>query len=258
MGCSSCKPQSDISPEEKILQSFEKSLGVHKLQLLTIDRVLHRYSSETGMSTSQFERAVSELSLNSTDFQAFYSCFYEKYQYNMKKLNCLGILLSEDQAQKKLKILFQSYDSDTSGNLSGEELAKMINDLTEVACVIIPKGAWKLNLGNEKFKLYVKQIGSVRKSLVRQFVGSITEGKESINEREFNLSYQRDDGVRNILSTRAMREYCYYMKTHLIGSVDDIMLRLVSVDQDHVFDMLSGKSGKKRKSRKNKTLKVKE
>lgn len=257
MGCSSCKPQNDISPEEKTLNSFENSLGIHKLQLLTIDRVLHRYSSETGMSTSQFERAFSELSLNFSDFQHFYCRFYEKYQYNMKKLNCLGILLSEDQAQKKLKILFQSYDTDTSGYLSREELAKMINDLTEVACVIIPKGALKLHLNNDKFQLYIKQIISVRKSLVRQFVASITEGKESINEREFNLSYQRDDGVRNILNTRAMREYCYHMKTHLIGSVDDIMLRLVNIDQDEVFDMLSGKSIKRKKTRKNKALEVK-
>lgn len=258
MGCSTCKSQKDQRPEEQIIHSFEKSLCIHKLQLITIDRVLHRYSTGKGMSISQLERAFSELSLDFSAFEYFYTRFYEKYEYNMKKLNCLGILLCDDQIPRKLKILFQCYDDNTTGMLSREQLETMLNDLTQVACIIIPKGAIKENPKDEGLIKYAKQIKSVRRSLIRQFVYGMIEGKEFISEREFNLSYQNDDGVRNILNPKAMREYCFVVKTSLIGSVDNIMQRLMESNHDQVFDMINARNYKKKRTKKRKTQVVKQ
>jgi Ca2+-binding EF-hand superfamily protein len=152
--------------------------------------------------------------------------FYETFQYNLKKLNCLGILLGQETIPRKLKILFQNYDSDTSGELSRDELLTMIDDITEVACIILPKGALAMNPGNKALQVYADEIASVRKSMIRQLLAAMIENKASITEREFNVSYQNDEGVRNLLSTKALREYCQYLKKNILGSVENIMKSL--------------------------------
>ena len=71
----------------------------------------------------------------------------------MKRLNCLGILLTSEPASRKLKILFQNYDTNTSGFLDKEQLECMIDDITIVACEFIPEGTinYLSNIGESTF-----------------------------------------------------------------------------------------------------------
>jgi hypothetical protein len=101
MGCSGCKNNREQSSEEKVLEVFEKSLGLQEVQALSIDRILHRYSTGDGMSISQLEKAFSELKIDHGRFQQFYYLFYDSYAYNLKKLNCLGILLGLETVQRR-------------------------------------------------------------------------------------------------------------------------------------------------------------
>ena len=243
MGCSGCKNNREQSSEEKVLEVFEKSLGLQEVQALSIDRILHRYSTGDGMSISQLEKAFSELKIDHGRFQQFYYLFYDSYAYNLKKLNCLGILLGLETVPRKLKILFQNYDTDNSGELSRDELLNMIDDITEVACVLIPRGAISANMDNKLLQSYSEQISGIRKSMIRQLVASMIENKSSITEREFNVSYQNDEGVRNILSTKALREYCLFLKRSILGSVENIMRILNDFNHhDEVKKILGFKS----------------
>ena len=248
MGCSGCKPNREQSNEEKLLEAFEKSLGLQEVQVLSIDRILHRYSSGEGMSNSQLEKAFSELKIEHLKFQQFYYLFYDSYAYNLKKLNCLGILLGQETVPKKLKILFQNYDTDTSGELTRDELLNMIDDITEVACVLIPRGAIYTNIENKSLQSYAEQISGIRKSMIRQLVAAMIENKNSITEREFNVSYQNDEGVRNILNTKALREYCLFLKRSILGSVETIMRSLNDFNHhDEVKKILTFRSNTQRK-----------
>lgn len=251
MGCNGCKQRPEMV-EEILLQAFEQSLGIHLINLLTIDRVLHRYSTGSGMSISQLEKAFSELGLDLEGFDMFYRGFYKKHQFSLNQLNCLGILLSNEPVNKKLKILFQNYDCDTSGELSREELVIMVNDLTEVACILIPNGARNANPGNKELTEYLTEISSVRKSLNRQIVISIIEDRETITEREFILSYQCDEITKILLSTKTLRQYSYSIKKNILGSVQTIM-KSINEDNTEVFNIINYRS---RKVKKNKTKKM--
>jgi len=251
MGCNGCKQRPE-SVEEIFLETFEQSLGMHTIKLLTIDRVLHRYSTESGMSISQLEKAFSELGLDLARFDKFYRGFYKKHQFSLNQLNCLGILLSNEPVLKKLKILFQNYDTDTSGELSREELEIMVNDITEVACILIPKGARYADPDNKNLAEYLTEIVSVRKSLNRQIVFSIIEERETVTEREFILSYQCDEITKNLLSTKSLRQYSYSIKKNILGSVETIM-KSIKEDNAEVFNIINYKS---KKPKKNKTKKM--
>lgn len=247
MGCNGCK-QTRERDEEVVLEAFEKSLGLHKLKLMTIDRVLHRYSTNGGLSISQLEKAFSELGLNFLQFDYFYQGFYRNYEFSLNLLNCLGILLSAEPVVVKLKILFQNYDCDTSGTLSREELAVMIKDLTDVACFLIPKGAKRKFPDNEKLAEYFSEITSIRKSLNKQILYSIIEERETITEREFILSYQNDETTQMLLSTKALRNYFYSIKKNIIGSVQNIM-RSINEENEQVFNIINYKPKRIKKSK---------
>lgn len=230
------------------MENFEKSLGMNRLKLMMIDRVLHRYSTNGGLSMSQLEKAFSEMGLNFVEFENFYQGFYRNYEFNLNLLNCLGILVSMEPAVVKLKILFQNYDCDTSGSLSRDELAVMIRDLTEVACVLIPKGAKRKFPENEKLAEYFKEIISVRKSLNNQILYSIIEDRETITEREFILSYQNDEATQMLLSPKALRQHFYSIKKNIIGSVQNIM-RSINQENEQVFNIINYKPKKLKKSK---------
>jgi hypothetical protein len=150
-----------------------------------------------------------------------------------------------EPSSKKLKILFQNYDINTVGFLSREQLNCMIDDLMVVACEIIPKGALKYQGSSLNLKNYARNIKSVRKSIIRQLVSSVMESRTSINERQFNLSYQQDEGIRNLLDSRAMREYCHSVKTNLIGSVDNILSQINEKNKDQIINIINRNSEKK-------------
>jgi hypothetical protein len=71
------------------------------------------------------------------------------------------------------------------------------------------------------------------------------ESRTSINERQFNLSYQQDEGIRNLLDSRAMREYCHSVKTNLIGSVDNILSQINEKNKDQIINIINRNSEKK-------------
>lgn len=249
MGCSSCKPEKILPAEEQQICKFESSLNIHSLNMLQIDRVLHRYSMLGGMSVSQFDQAFRELGIKHSENTNFWNFFYESYQYNMKRLNCLGILLTSEPASRKLKILFQNYDTNTSGFLDKEQLECMIDDITIVACEFIPEGTINYLSNCIEIKKYANHVKSIRKSLIKQMVSSIMENKESVGEREFCLSYQQDDGVRYLLDTKGLRMYCHFVRTNLIGSVDNILNKINEENKEQIFNLIGKGQKKRRKSR---------
>ena len=255
MGCNSCKPEKILPPEEQQICKFESSLNIHSLNMLQIDRVLHRYSMLDGMSISQFNQAFTELGIKYTENTKFWNLFYESYQYNMKRLNCLGILLTSEPASRKLKILFQNYDTNTSGFLEKEQLECMIDDITIVVCEFIPEGTLNYVSNSIEINKYANHVKSIRKSLIKQMVSSIMENKESVGERDFCLSYQQDDGVRYLLDTKGLRMYCHFVRTNLIGSVDNILSKINEENKEQIFALIGREHKKRRKSKRGSVFK---
>jgi len=220
MGCINTRSKLDVTDQNLAIMSFENSLGFNTLDAYIVDRTFHRFSCNKSMSFVQLTKAFSELKLNYSDFESFYSKFLLKNSFNLKKLNTLGVLLSKSKDVDKLKVIFQNYDDDVSGSLSYDELKVMLEDITEIFCEYTPQYSLSLTSWNNELFEYVKTVNSIRKSIVTQLIGLIVDEKKNVSVDDLIRAFYSEEGVGAILYPFKLRSYCLSVRKSILKTVE--------------------------------------
>ena len=222
MGCSCTNRESSHGIESKYLTPLEKDLKFHLRESKEIDRVFHRNHTYNKMNNVQLQTACRALGIDLERFQSFFDRFSANDYYDMKKLNCLGILLGKGTITEKVKLVFENSDLDTSKTLSREEIEHMIESLISVSCIIIPSYAMSINGNSQELEKYVQHMFLIIRGTQRFFTSLILEKRCDINLEEFQECFTYDV-VQKLLSSRTLREYAVELYANVVKPAELVL-----------------------------------
>lgn len=189
MGCTDSR--NEAQDEESIIKKEEENLGYSKLHCDKIDLIFKRYSLSSKMHGSQFLTACRELALDMSSYgnpdrplTKFYHSFKMNYKhFNQRRLSTLGVLLGQGSHKEKAKVLFKIYDIVKDNTLDESEMRIMIEDILEIALVIIPTYAYNITEDEErKVELgkYIKKLNSVLDTMIKYYEILFSQGQGTV------------------------------------------------------------------------------
>lgn len=254
MGCLGSRSDFKYEDEELLMTQLGLNLGYSNLDAFQIDRIFHRFSTNSKMTAAQFSKALSELKLPFEGFENLYKKFCIGSSYKMIHLCTTGIILTNSSIENKLKLIFQNYDFDVSGSLSIDEISEMIKDITIMACEYIPQFVASGNIKNEKLLEYTKGLIEVRKSITSQLIDTCMEDKRIISLEEFKGAFLHNDGLGELLNFSRLRIYCMKIHDKYIKKIECAIKALECNENFEEFQSFSHSPKKRRVSKTVQTL----
>ena len=174
MGCNRSKDEYDEA--EELIGNIETKIGFSNVKCTDCDIIFHRYSISFRLNNTQFLAACKDLKLNMTSYGLAanpLTVLFKSFQSNegffdTRRLSALGVLLGKGSAKEKAKVIFKNYDTEISNTLDINEMRVLIDDLLEIALIIIPNYALSI-INDEEEKTEVNKYNRKLSSVFNTF-----------------------------------------------------------------------------------------
>lgn len=181
MGCGSSSrvPTNELSREEKIILEHEKELLIHNKSIVEYVSKIPKSDS----SLDELKKAFALLGLSTKGLDdprspayAVLSAIKHDFQYNLKKLLLLGVLLCNSDESQKADVFFSIYKKE---HLNPDDVEDAFNELSTVAIKLVHIATGDPNLKKEDLENYVERLVQAQRhfcqDLTKQVLGTLKE-----------------------------------------------------------------------------------
>ena len=216
MGCCASRKETELKVEESILNPFELTLGLHKIQYDKPYTYCLNLSEKGYISYLELSKMFSEFSLAFQDIFEFYDQFdrsksriVTQKRFSYLQLQSLFLLLCKGDTKSKIKSWFKLYD-DGKKVLSVTRVEEMLQNFIKVSVDYICSFQAKYHSDNQELHKYDKLVKIGSDILLEELSKKLTNNKSVVGEDEFvinSLKCFRND----LLAPAALRDRSYYL-----------------------------------------------
>lgn len=214
MGC--YFPRIGITAEEAAVINFETNLRYSDLSVIYLDKVHRKYSYKGNISESQWKDIcnILKLSLSYLDCSQHILNYYENYKgstynFSLKKLLILGVLLGDGKPLEKGRLLFEAMDDSGCEILNSGQVQDLVEIMVKIACEMNPRILMKDEFNDvtfEDLEKYMAKLSRGIKDAIHKAVEEIMKGCDMIRIKEF-LSRLSLGEMQSFLSANGVRTY---------------------------------------------------
>ena len=206
MGCDCSKSRPVSLEEEFSIRDFEAILGFSHISARKFFKALKEITPAPRLSRSQFLLLLSKTGLLQCDvgnqahpLTKFYAWLKVEQFWDSTKLIALSLVLSPGTFDKKLSVVFTTYDPDYTHHLSASALESFLRDVCVISLKLLPTMAEGMLLEqglvtqSNRVSLYRKKLEANIEETVLYLKAELlgTEGKEvseeTLREKELAL-----------------------------------------------------------------------
>ena len=223
MGCSDSR--SDLSPQEERFYLGELELNYHKLESIKVDYVHRKYSHNNEINENQWlniNRRL-DLSLNNphSSFASTIKVYYDQYKkgqvYQMQKLLCLGLVLSQGTIDYKAKLLFEAFSFDGSKELERSKIGEIFDTFYKIFVKFgskLLKDNPKVLVTSDEHDGFMKKMKAGKEDLREAMIHGIVGDGENVTLDGF-IQWFEDPKNSDILSSTGFRKALRKETSHL-------------------------------------------
>ncbi|OMJ80052.1 hypothetical protein SteCoe_19781 [Stentor coeruleus] len=210
MGCGESKQE--ITLEEIALIQAEKTLLYSNYTPQALDFVYRKYSTNGFINENQWADIHKNLNLAlSTKYPdpkliAFYSSFKIKAKYPLKEVLLLAIILSQDQKNRKLELIFEIFDEENEKRLSQAKVKELCLLLIDFALEKMSLLVDYNKITRDSIVVYIQKLRMLKSFAINELVGMILGDAEYITLNEF-VENLRKPSASSIMTLHGIRSY---------------------------------------------------
>jgi hypothetical protein len=177
MGCSDSR--SDLNPAEERFFLGEQELLYQNLESIKVDYIHRKYSHDGQINENQWLNISRRLNLSlnnpSSTFASKIKPYYDQFKkdniYNLQKLLCLSVILSQGSVDLKAKLLFEAFSFDGSKELERSKIGEIFDNIYKIF----------VKFGNNLLKDNPKVLVTAQEH--EDFLKKMKAGKEDLREK---------------------------------------------------------------------------
>lgn len=210
MGCGESKQ--DMTLEEIALIQAEKKLLYSNYSSQALDFVYRKYSTNGLINENQWADIHKKLRLAisskhpNPNLIAFYASFKIKAKYPLKEVLLLAIILSQDQSNRKLELIFEIFDEENEKRLSQDKVKDLCLLLIDFALEKMSLLVDYEKIAREAIVVYIQRLRMLKGFAIHDLVEMICGNAEYITLNEF-IGNLRKPSAMLILTLHGIRSY---------------------------------------------------
>ncbi|OMJ84357.1 hypothetical protein SteCoe_14506 [Stentor coeruleus] len=210
MGCCEVSRQQQNDIESQVW-AFEQNLNFSSLNARDIDRLAHRFSTDSIISKTQFPTIIKELKIDTNSLAYNYiETLYDNrnHGYSAVLLTTLGIIFGFGTEETKLSLLFSNYDTTNCFILKTYQVQKLAEDVIFISFKSIVTFA-AIKISPEflpELIEYKEKLLSVQSIMAKYFTSIIMGEQIEITNEDFLDAFKKPE-LKCFLIPHQMRVY---------------------------------------------------
>ena len=220
MGCYESGSTKSLSKEEQIIIEVERSFGFSKIKSKELIKLFIDNSDSSNITKDNLESILEGCKINQKLMKYIFKRFAHRDICQIKKINCLAILLGNSTIRSKIKRIFRNYFSDEPGKLTKSDIEMMISHIIFISLSFIPDYALYLYPNDSILIEYCSKFQVLVNPLLKYFISKLLGTSNDISFLDLSEAFNIEP-FNNLLNTSKLRQFSYSLINSILKNNND-------------------------------------